>query len=326
MRLTTWIPLGLAIVLGLAAAFVARGMMSNRKAAGQGPQLQKVVTAAVNVAPGSALKPTDLTTGQVAGETRPEGSYAELNELVGRVVTSPVVKGQVVVEPLLAPKGALAGVQNLVSDGMRLTTVEVNEFSSLAGLLAPGCRVDILATLADSETKETMARTIVENVKVVAVGQRVSTTPAAGGPGGEVAPASDEPGFRSVTLEVSPHEAEAIHVAGLGGRPWMVLRGTGDNEEVASPGVSLAQLRTGAKPRAGAGSAFANALTELVEAKATKPVSSPATRPAEEPRRQREVTFIRGGKVETITVETTPVEPPFGGVITSTSEVPGEHH
>ena len=85
---------------------------------------------------------------------------------------------------------------------MRLITVEVNEFSSLAGMLAPGSRVDILAALSDPETKEMMARTIVENVKVQAVGQRLGTGPQAG-PNGQPQE-EQQAGFRSVTLVFEP--------------------------------------------------------------------------------------------------------------------------
>lgn len=304
MRLSTWIPLGLAIVLGLAAAVVARSMLANRKD-GEAPKQLRVVVAKENIAPGRELQATDLALSAVSGETPPEGSFSDVGEALGRVVTAQVVKGQLVMESLLAPRGAQAGVQNLVPDGMRLITVEVNEFSSLGGMLAPGCRVDILAALSDPETKEMMARTIVEDVKVQAVGQRLTAASQ------EAGAAPEEAMFRSVTLLVSPQEAEAVHVATTAGRPWMVLRAPGDHATNRSPGVSLAELRGNAKP---------GKVDEAPLVKLTAPVVpvTEAAPAAIKPPKQRTVTFIRGGKSETFNVDVQPKRTPTEPVLTNT--------
>ena len=306
MKLTTWIPLALAIVLGLAAAFVARGVLAKRRGGNELTDQIKVVIVKQTVPPGGRIGPLDVGVGAVTGEQPPEGAFVDPNQLVGRVAVSPLVKGQVVLESLLAAQGADAGVQNLVPEGMRLITIEVNEFSSLAGMLAPGCRVDILAALSDPETKEMLARTIVENVKVTAVGQRVGPAGAEESKDGPPA----EAGFRSVTLLVAPKEAEAIHVASTAGRPWMVLRGNADNVSVESPGVSLAELRTNARGMNSRGFAEAMAALNPKRGSTTQPsttqpfVNFPNAKPAK--RETRTVTFIKGGKVETITVDAAP--------------------
>ena len=292
MRLNTWIPLGLALVLGLAAAIVAKGMLGKGKAAAAPAQL-KVVVAKDNVPPGRQLTADDLTLTAVGGDARPDGSFDTAGAVAGRVLTTQLVKGQIVLDTFLAAPGASSGVHNLVPDGMRLITVEVNEFSSLAGMLAPGCRIDILAALSDPETKEMMARTIVENVFVQAVGQRLGA--AAQPVNGQ--PADDQAGFRSVTLRVSPQEAEAIHVASTAGRPWMVLRAPGDNALNASPGVSLAEIRGHARPEK-AHEPNATALAKLAPAVAEQPAA-----PVAEAKKGRTVTFIRGGKTEVVTID-----------------------
>jgi pilus assembly protein CpaB len=309
--------LGLAVVLGLTAMVVARGMLGKSKGPAAVSQVM-VVVAKDNVPPGSRLTREMLSLSPVAGDARPEGTFDQVAAVADRVVTTQIVKGQMVLDTFLAAPGSVAGVQNLVPEGMRLITVEVNEFSSLAGMLAPGSRVDILAALSDPETKEMMARTIVENVKVQAVGQRLGTGPQAS-PNGQPAE-EQQAGFRSVTLVVSPQEAEAIHVSTTAGRPWMVLRGPGDNSTNRSPGVRLAELRGNAKmehgqegPLGGRGSLAT--LTQPTQA-TTQPVALGGKKPG------RTITFIKGGKAETITIEadtatattTTPVEKPVAPV------------
>jgi pilus assembly protein CpaB len=318
MKLNTWIPLGLALVLGLAAMIVAKGVLGKSKGP-SGPAQVKVVGVKDNVPPGSRLTPELLTLVPVTGTDRPEGAYDSVAALTDRVVTTQIVKGQVVLDGFLAPPGSMAGVQNLVPDGMRLITVEVNEFSSLAGMLSPGSRVDILAALSDPDSKEMMARTIVSNVKVQAVGQRLGTGPAAG----EKGQPEQEAGFRSVTLVVSPQEAEAIHVAGTAGRPWMVLRGPNDNAMNDSPGVTLAFLRGNGKADkghqgllGGAGAVSTAALTKPAApangGAATQPTVDATKKPG------RTITFIKAGKIETITIE----EPDTAAASAATTAAP----
>ena len=314
MKLNTWIPLGLAVVLGLTAMVVAKGMLGKSKAPTGSAQV-KVVVVKDNVPPGSRLTRELLTLAPVGGDARPEGSFDRIEAVTDRVVTTQVVKGQIVLDTFLAAPGSIAGVQNLVPEGMRLITVEVNEFSSLAGMLAPGSRVDILAALSDPETKEMMARTIVENVKVQAVGQRLGAGPQQAGPNGQPQE-EQQAGFRSVTLVVSPQEAEAIHVASTAGRPWMVLRAPGDNAQNKGAGVTLAQLRGNAKMEHGQEGSMGGKGTLASMTQAT-----PATQPVAGAKKPgRTITFITGGKTETITIDaegetasttiTTPVQKP----------------
>jgi pilus assembly protein CpaB len=91
---------------------------------------------------------------------------------------------------------------------MRAITIEVNEFSGVAGMIAPGCRVDVVATIQASNNEELSSHTIVQNVSVTAVGQRVTARP---DPKDD--PQQQQQAFRSVTLLCTPEEAEAIQLA-----------------------------------------------------------------------------------------------------------------
>jgi Flp pilus assembly protein CpaB len=113
---------------------------------------------------------------------------------------------------------------------MRAITVEINEFSGLAGHLAAGCRVDVVSTI-QGEAGETLSRTIVQNVEVRAIGRR--------NPDNDGQPEQ----VKSVTLLVKPKEAEAIELAAATGRPRLVLRGSGDNSDATSIGITVAELR-----------------------------------------------------------------------------------
>ncbi len=223
MNWKTWIPLSLAVVLGLVAAMVAKNMMlaQNHPTPVQTVKLSKVVVAKADIAPGHEINADDLTEGQVSPDAVASGSFNNVQALVGRVASTHMVKGQPILEAQLAPQGAGAGLQALVPDGMRAITIEVNEFSGVAGLLTPGCHVDVLATI-QSENKQ-VTRAIVQDVKVTAVGQHLTAQQ----------PDNQDPNqppqiSRSVTVLVTLDQAEAIELATATGRPRLVLRSARD--------------------------------------------------------------------------------------------------
>jgi pilus assembly protein CpaB len=133
--------------------------------------------------------------------------------------------------------GSGGGTQALIPPGMRAMTIEINEVSGVAGLLTPGCHVDVVTTLQDETLNQSVTRTLVENIKVLAVGQRL--TAAAANEKEETARA------KSVTLLVSPRDVEAIELASRTGNTRLVLRGTLDSQSVATAGLTVAELLGG---------------------------------------------------------------------------------
>ena len=265
------IPLVLALVLGLTAAVVGRRvLLANRSAAPDKSKMAAVVIVNRDIAPGTELQAADLALGKIPADNVPEHTFTDVESLVGRVTALPMVKSQTVLEPLLAPSGAAGGLQALVPAGMRAITLEVNEFSGVAGLLTPGCRVDVISTFDESQREEMLTRTIVQNLKVTAVGLRT-------GPATDDETAAAEAGLpKSVTLLATPAEAEQIQLAISTGRPWLVLRGYGDQETSSTSGVTLTELR-GAKKRPQQQDPFATPVVEMLT-----PPAPPSTQPIAE--------------------------------------------
>jgi pilus assembly protein CpaB len=127
-------PLVVALGLGTVAAVVGRGVMARRHAPAAGAGMVRVVVATEDLLPGATVRATDVEVRQVpAGGFPADVVFKDAQELVGRVVTTHVVKGQAVLATLLAPKGALGGLQAMVEPGMRAVTVEVNEVVAPVG-------------------------------------------------------------------------------------------------------------------------------------------------------------------------------------------------
>lgn len=302
MNIKAWIPLVVAVVLGLIAAIMARNLTApSAVETGKIAGTVEVVTANRNIAPGEEIRPEDLALRTIAAADAPEGTFLDVTELTGRVAMVQMVKGQPVLESLLAPSGVAAGLQALVPEGMRAITIEVNEFSGLAGMIVPQARVDVLATV-QGNGEPTVSRTIVQNVEVKAVGQRVSIHQ-------EKSDGEPQEFARSVTLLVTPEQAEAIELAAVTARPRLVLRGSNDRTVAQTNGVTLTELRTG-KAVGARRDPFG---TRMVEDAGRDPFDaqpviqslSPTTRPTNEPLviETREIQVIRGGVESHVTVE-----------------------
>lgn len=295
----TWFPLVLAVVLGLVAMKVARDVISNKEPAANAGPSSEVVVVKRDLAAGAELTSEDLTTAKISGELNPQAVFASTSSVTGRVLITGISKGAPVMDTLLAPSGTGSGLQALIPAGMRAITIEINEFSGVAGNLTSGSKVDVVATI-NGEGGETTSRTVVQNVRVQSIGMRQ-------------AQGENNGAMRSVTLLASPKEAEQIELAAATGKPRLVLRNGNDSDTSSSEGVTLAQLRTGGLFSGGSIDPFET----IVPAISAPPVqTAPTTQPqSDQPRTQpvaetrpwrragRQVKIIRGGVETEVIVE-----------------------
>jgi pilus assembly protein CpaB len=291
-----------------------------RNRSGQASQKTiQIAVAKVALAPGAPLGPDSITLTPMPGQIMPAEAFGDPAELIGRVTVAPMVPGQAFVNSLLAPKGTLAGLQAIVPQGMRAVTVDVSESGAMAGLLGPGCHVDVVATSINRDQPDkTVTRTIVQNLTVAAVGQRM----------GEQKPEADKdiPVARTVTLLVTPHDAQTLDLALSVGRVRLVMRANGDSARSADDGVVLAELRGGAD----SDSSGSNPVppTTVASTPTTQPVvaqATPTTRPSDifnnpsDPP-TRVVTVITGNEERHLTFqEPLPVRP------TDFTDLPQQH-
>ena len=293
-----WAPLAVAMILGLIAAQVGKHMISaNRTVGAPGPKMVSVAVASDDVIPGTQLTNADVTIGQLPAANAPAGTFTNLDDVIGRVAEAPLVKGQTVLESMLTPTGGAAGLTAIVPVGMRAITLEVNEVSGVAGLITPGCHIDIVSTFSDDPATYTppMARMIAENMLVIAVGQDFNTKPAKVDPtaatNGNPPPPPPAPAH-TVTLLATPHDAELIALASHISNPRLVLRGSRDNSYGGASRVTLTELRG-----------------MSVQPPIAIPAAAPATQPAPgipagfQPPVYRDIQVIRNGVESTTRVD-----------------------
>ena len=246
MKAKVWLPLVMAAVLGVIAAALAWNLASGagQTAAAEGPEYVEVAVAARPVEAGRRLGEEDVKLLRIEADAAAPGSLYGFDAAVGRVVLAPVAQGQMLLEGQLAGAESGAGLQALLPPGRRAVTIELDSATAAANFLMPGSRVDLVASVRGTDQNDT-ARTVVQDVKVMAVGTQTSTRAAEElDVEGEAADYST----KTITLEVSPEQAQIIDLAyRSGAQPRPVLRPSGDTLATEDVVVTLAMLR-GDKP------------------------------------------------------------------------------
>ena len=209
------ISLIIASVLGLLALFIASFIIKDENTSKQ----VMVVTATEKISKGIPISSLQLKLAPLPrGDTPPIGSTQRIENLIGRVPKMDIGNGQLVLETMLFSPSSSAGLAFAISPGMRAMTMNVNEVSGVAGFVSPGSYVDVLFGSKD-EAGRFNSRIIMQHALVLAVSQERE--------------ASDEAKAHlatSVTLEVSPHQAEMLDAARVAGTLSLVLRNQVDIE------------------------------------------------------------------------------------------------
>jgi pilus assembly protein CpaB len=279
-----------AIVMGLAALWIGRNIILGKQTITKADgDFVQVIIANRDLEPGHLIAAEDVTTAKWPVDAVSKTVFTDNKAVVGRAVLTPVVKGQTMFDGLLAAPGSEGGLTALVPDGMRAVAVEITESSGVGWMLVPGCRVDVIAALRQESGE--MARTIVENVKVQAVGQRLAKD-RSDGARGEV--------MKTVTLIVTPKDAESIELAGNSGKLRLVLRGANDTKPTQSSGVRMAELTGGAVPDLQPTTKPTSGFLTMLAALASMPTTQPTTPAEQEIYVRRAERIIKGGSEGTV--------------------------
>ena len=166
-----------------------------------------------------------------------DGVMTKVEDVTGRAVITNVAENEPILEAKLAPVASGAGLPATIPDGMRAVSVAVNDVVGVAGFVIPGTTVDVLATSTAGGPAGAQTRTILENVRVLAAGQKIEQD-RDGKP--ETVPV--------ITLLVSPEDAGKLTMASLEGKIQLALRNTADTKATNPAPVLQSVLFGGIAP------------------------------------------------------------------------------
>lgn len=257
----------LAIVLGLMGAglvYIATSRDSTTSSTNTGgvPPVP-VVVAKVDVAARTALTQDMLDVKLLAPEAVSPLAFTDVQIAVGQITRFPLSAGEQVLtsKVVSVAAGVSRSLSFVIPEGKRGFSITASEVQNAGGLVLPGDYVDIIVLHdveflndpADPGSRETVAsflvQTLMQNVEVLAVSQTVVDvvevpveTEEGAAPALVVEEGSTQrvrnsesapiPGASTITIAVTPEEAERLYLAEANGRIRLSVRPFGDDETV----------------------------------------------------------------------------------------------
>jgi pilus assembly protein CpaB len=255
MRAKTILTALFLISLAVAVIVILRAMPTQGDANANTPK-EEILVATVPLAGGTLLRAQDVTwqvvprpvepgeilrPSEAARQAKPEideetraGVYgAAIRPARDTAAGEPIRRGSIV------KPGDRDFLQVVLSPGSRAIAIPVATGGASTGLLFPGDRVDVILTQnfrgeATAITRRSVSETVVENLRVLAID---ALDAKGGGSFG-----------RTVTLEVTPEQAEKINVATELGKLSLTLRSVSGRNGVVATSTAGPGQATGVKP------------------------------------------------------------------------------
>lgn len=161
------------------------------------------------------------------------GAIVDAKDAVGKLSRGDIYPGeQVLSQKLIGKNDPAGGLSFKVETGKRAVTIPVDNVSALHGLLGIGDHVDVLVTFdLPNEQNSTATSTIIQNVPVLAVNKHLQGTSGV----------KEDPS--TVTLMVTPNQAQQIALAIQQGSVQLALRTPKDNNKAALPMSKVEHLK-----------------------------------------------------------------------------------
>lgn len=219
------------VVLGVVAAACASLLVGAMRAGSdespENPQGVEVSVARRSLQAMTVVTLDDLVKKTVSKNELPKGQVAGPTRVIGRVLSVPVVEGQILTDSCFVSEGTGAQLAAALPEGMRAYTVNLNSRAVPDSLLLyPGCVVDVIfsAKLSSQDIRgQALSATILRGIQVLAVaGESVVSNPEA--EEGNEAKARNRNGGLQVTLLVDSKQAEALQLAVDNGNISLAVR------------------------------------------------------------------------------------------------------
>lgn len=230
----------LAVICGVSAAIgVIRLTPRTEKAS---VETRSVYVAAAPLRRGSKIDELDIKEVQWPVDLIPQGVITNKDDVIGRSALSSVSTN----EPLMGvkisdAKGSGGFASNRIPPGMRACTIQTKGASeSVAGLVSPGDKVDVLLNLRGTSRDETgggSTLTLLQSAEILAIDDVMDID-------NTILQKWVQAGFTSVTLLVTPEQAMLVSLGQAAGTMSLALRNGDDAEYITDTRpVTLNQVR-----------------------------------------------------------------------------------
>lgn len=243
MRKSSIYMLVAAVVLGLFAVFLARAFLSKSDdtvAKGTSVDTVQVVVASAPVEFGEKLTTEKLKIAAFPAAALPTGTYTRISDLIDdkpRVAVRALEANELITEKAISGDGGRLSTSTLLGETMRAISLPLTEFTGAAGFIVPGDRVDVFVTRLGDNEELPYADLLAQGARVLAVGQSADA--------GNTKPNV----VKSVTLEVTPLQAQKISLGQAVGTLSIAIRNLTDESRVRLETAQLLDLNDGTTTR-----------------------------------------------------------------------------
>jgi pilus assembly protein CpaB len=252
----------------------------------------------------TVIRDDALAVKTVSSRDAAAGAYTSPIQVIGKVLSVPVVAGQAFTKRIFVVEGTGIQLAAALKEGMRAVSVSLSDYGGLQGLLYPGSVVDVLASFkrptVGTASGEGTSITLLRGIQVLGVENETIVSAESG----EEPSSPQRGGVRNrkwqVTLMVTPEQAQMLQLVMEYGIIGLSLRNPLDGAAPADAGpITLSRLlRHTLQPpidhMQSISKALGSFLAKLNERKQCAPPAAPA-KP-----RTWEIEIHRGGRTEQV--------------------------
>src|SRR5213593_2413766 len=183
-----------------------------------------VVVANDTIPIGSRVEASQLKLVAWPVEAQPEGTLNDPKLIVGSIVRNTIERNQPIMQSEIIAQGA-GLLPLIIPEGMRGMSVRVDSVTGVSGFITPNSRVDVVISGVPEGEQDQRGKVVLQNVKVLAIGKTIEQ--------------KDEKPVEvpTVTLLVSPEDAERLTLATRYEPVRLALRNYRDEEVVRTAGI-----------------------------------------------------------------------------------------
>jgi len=243
MRGQGLIILGVAILIGLAAVFLANSYLGRvEQQQTSSPQgTVKVAVASVPLDFGVPITPDKVRLVDWPANSLPEGTFSSIPQLLPmnhtRVALRPMAANEPILRSKISGEGGRAAISAVLDPTKRAVAVRLSDVAGVGGFVLPGDVVDVLVTrtpMNPNGNSQQITDVLLQKVRVIAIDQDASDS-------------TDKPAIgKTATLEVAQVDAQKLALAQQVGQLSLALVNPASETSPTVETVSTDDLRDGA--------------------------------------------------------------------------------
>ncbi|MCG9738186.1 Flp pilus assembly protein CpaB [Shewanella insulae] len=213
-----WVLLVIALILGGVSAwatknyFIAKEQELRDELTKDNIEMADVIVATQPLQKGDIISQANMSVRQIRADTLPLDAIhpSRFGEIAGQMLLQPMAPGRPLIETYL-PGMRVAQFSDILKEGQRAVTIDIDEINSSAGMLVPSDHIDLLLAFKEERRGDERKRLqlLLEDVTVLATGRRsIDVNPEL------VDTLYDNPNaYNTVTLALSVNDAARVSLA-----------------------------------------------------------------------------------------------------------------